>query len=184
MGGDEDKEIRLFESSREREAYDEQANLYAILTATEHLERAYARDAISPKEYTEQCKKLISQFRLAERVLRGQMSTETFMQLYQMDCPQATERLLVQGVPEAIKGGSTDASHAVTVAETVQHFITTMDAVRLEQRAVDGKCAGGRESSTIIPCLPRLVASFHVAYTLFFVRSQSCSPSFRISAMP
>ena len=117
MGGDEDKEIRLFESSREREAYDEQANLYAILTATEHLERAYARDAISPKEYTEQCKKLISQFRLAERVLRGQMSTETFMQLYQMDCPQATERLLVQGVPEAIKGGSTDASHAVTYGD-------------------------------------------------------------------
>lgn len=134
-GGEEDVEVSLYANSREREGMDEQANLYSIIVATEHLERAYARDAISQKEYTEQCKKLISQFRLAERILRGSMSTEDFMALYQMDCPRAVERLLVQGVPEAIKGGSTDASHAVTVAETVQHFITTMDAVRLEQRA-------------------------------------------------
>lgn len=130
-------EISLYENSRQRESYDEQANLYSIILATEHLERAYARDAISQKEYVEQCKKLISQFRMAERALRGGMSTEQFMSMYQMDCPRAVERLLVQGVPEAIKVGVTDASHAVTVAETVQHFITTMDAVRLEQRAVD-----------------------------------------------
>lgn len=59
------------------------------------------------------------------------------MELYQMDCPRATERLLRMGVPEPIQK-SADAGHvAVTVAETVQHFITTMDAVKLEQRAVD-----------------------------------------------
>mmetsp|Transcript_16084 Transcript_16084/g.27225 ORF Transcript_16084/g.27225 Transcript_16084/m.27225 type:complete len:185 (-) Transcript_16084:94-648(-) len=63
----------------------------------------------------------------------------TFMQLYQMDCPRATERLLKMGVPEPIKGASgVDAGQvAIIVAETVQHFITTMDAVKLEQRAVD-----------------------------------------------
>jgi ESCRT-I complex subunit VPS28 len=123
---------------------DEQANLFAIVVATEHLERAYARDAISQQEYTMQCKKLISQFKLAERVLTrsagggGGMSTEAFMELYQLDCPRAAERLLRMGVPEPIKGGMMDsASHAVTVAETVQHFITAMDAVKLEQRAVD-----------------------------------------------
>jgi ESCRT-I complex subunit VPS28 len=136
-GGDEAMEISLYENSRQRESYDEQANLYSIVLATEHLERAYARDAITQKEYVEQCKKLISQFRMAERALRGTMSTEAFISLDQMDCPRAVERLLVQGVPEAIKGGSVDTSHAVTVAETVQHFITAMDAVRLEQRAVD-----------------------------------------------
>ena len=61
------------------------------------------------------------------------------MKLYQMDCPRATERLLKMGVPEPIKGGSgADAGAVVmTVAETVQHFITAMDAVKLEQRAVD-----------------------------------------------
>jgi ESCRT-I complex subunit VPS28 len=57
------------------------------------------------------------------------------MQIYSMDCPQAAERLLNMGVPEPIKGGG--ESVAISVAETVQHFITTMDAVKLEQRAVD-----------------------------------------------
>jgi ESCRT-I complex subunit VPS28 len=132
---DSDLTMPLYQTSREREEYDEQANLYAIILATEHLERAFARDAISPKEYTEQCKKLLSQFRLAERALRGQMTTETFMAIYQMDCPGAVERLLKMGVPESIKSG--DTSHSVTIAETVQHFITAMDAVKLEQRAVD-----------------------------------------------
>lgn len=113
-----DEAIDLYETSREREHYDEQANLYAIILATEHLERAYARDAIEPKEYTTQCKKLISQFKLAERVLRNEMTTETFMQLYQMDCPRATERLLKMGVPEPLRGGADEANHAVTVAET------------------------------------------------------------------
>ncbi len=135
----------LYENSREREIYDEQANLYAIIMATEHLERAYARDAVEPKEYTAQCKKLISQFKLAERVLRssnnskGSITTvEEFMSRYQMDCPRAEERLLKMGIPEPMKGGThDDVSHAVTVAETVQHFITTMDAIKLDQRAVD-----------------------------------------------
>lgn len=59
------------------------------------------------------------------------------MTLYQMDCPRATERLLRMGVPEPIKSADDNTTVAVTVAETVQHFITTMDAVKLEQRAVD-----------------------------------------------
>mmetsp|Transcript_18088 Transcript_18088/g.41852 ORF Transcript_18088/g.41852 Transcript_18088/m.41852 type:complete len:133 (+) Transcript_18088:203-601(+) len=61
------------------------------------------------------------------------------MQLYSMDCPRATERLLKMGVPEPIhQGGASDAGDvAVMVAETVQRFITTMDAVKLDQRAVD-----------------------------------------------
>lgn len=133
----QDLPIELYETSREREHYDEQANLFAVITAVEHLERAYARDAIERKDYVDQCKRLISQFRLAERVVSSTMTTETFLELYQMDCPRAKERLLIQGVPEPVKGGADDSSHAVTVAETVQHFITTMDAVKLEQRAVD-----------------------------------------------
>lgn len=43
-------EIELFESSREREHYDNLSDLYAIIIATEHLERAYARDAITRVE--------------------------------------------------------------------------------------------------------------------------------------
>lgn len=123
--GDEE-EVKLYKNSRERQAYDDQATLYAIIVATEHLERAFSRDSISNDEYTSECNKLISQFRLAEKAVES-MTTETFMQLYQMDCPRATERLLRMGVPEPIRQASTE-SHgvAVTVAETVQHFITAM----------------------------------------------------------
>ena len=42
--------VELFETSRERQMYDDQASLYAIIVATEHLERAFARDAVSDKE--------------------------------------------------------------------------------------------------------------------------------------
>mmetsp|Transcript_7640 Transcript_7640/g.15375 ORF Transcript_7640/g.15375 Transcript_7640/m.15375 type:complete len:165 (+) Transcript_7640:103-597(+) len=62
----------------------------------------------------------------------------TFMELYQMECPRARERLLRMGVPEQLKSSDNSGHHvAITIAETVQIFITTMDAVKLEQRAVD-----------------------------------------------
>ena len=35
---------------QERQKYDNLADLYSIIVATEHLERAYIRDAISPQE--------------------------------------------------------------------------------------------------------------------------------------
>ncbi|KAL3942508.1 MAG: hypothetical protein SGBAC_003320 [Bacillariaceae sp.] len=140
---EDEEEIQLYQSSRERQAFDDQATLYAIILATEHLERSFARDAISNEEYTAECNKLISQFRLAEKAVLGHgennlPSTEAFMKLYEMDCPRANERLLKMGVPEPIRQTSKEsAGVAVTVAETVQHFITIMDAVKLEQRAVD-----------------------------------------------
>lgn len=135
-----ESQIELWNSRTEREYYDNLGDLYAIITATEHLERAYSRDAITQKEYTTECNKLISQFRPAEKAALGKnMTTETFMQVYQMDCPRAAERLLRAGIPEQIRSSDDMQNQdvAATVAETVQHFITTMDAVKLEVRAVD-----------------------------------------------
>ena len=132
-------EIDLYENSKERKAYDNLADLYAIITATEHLERAYANDAITQAEYTRECSKLLSQFKITENAALGKdsMTTETFMRVYQMDCPRAAERLLRMGVPEPTKTSGGDANVAMTVKETTQHFITAMDAVKLDQRAVD-----------------------------------------------
>jgi hypothetical protein len=39
----EQEEIELYTTSKERQHFDDQANLYSIILATEHLERAYAR---------------------------------------------------------------------------------------------------------------------------------------------
>eukprot|EP00591_Stephanopyxis_turris_P001751 CAMPEP_0195517660 /NCGR_PEP_ID=MMETSP0794_2-20130614/11199_1 /TAXON_ID=515487 /ORGANISM="Stephanopyxis turris, Strain CCMP 815" /LENGTH=213 /DNA_ID=CAMNT_0040646499 /DNA_START=57 /DNA_END=698 /DNA_ORIENTATION=+ len=131
------QEIDLFESMKERDMYESRADLYAIILATEHLERSYARDAVTRKEYVTECQKLISQFRLAEKALN--MSTEDFMEMYQMECPRAAERLLKWGVPEQIRGSGEDEEHHTTVlvAESVQFFITAMDGLNLQQRAVD-----------------------------------------------
>ncbi|KAL7441962.1 hypothetical protein ACHAXM_008131 [Skeletonema potamos] len=131
--------IDLYESSKERKHYENCADLYTIITATEHLERAYAQDAISSEEYTTECNKLISQFKIAEKAALGKdkMTTEAFMKIYQMDCPRAAERLLHMGVPEPLRTADNSTNVAVSVAETVQHFITTMDNVKLERLDVD-----------------------------------------------
>lgn len=70
--------IDLFETAQEREHYDNLADLYAIIVATQHLEKAYARDAITRKEYVTECNKLIGQFKLAEKaaLLENGMTTE------------------------------------------------------------------------------------------------------------
>jgi len=58
--------------------------------------------------------------------------------MYQVECPRALDRLLREGVPATVVHNTTDdRGETVRVAETVQHFFTTMDAVRLDQRAVD-----------------------------------------------
>jgi len=121
------------------------ADLFAIIKATEHLEIAYGRDSVTQKEYTTACLKLISQFKSTEAALvkNGTIrSSEEFMQEYNMECPRAVDRLLRTGVPATTlhqmqSAEESSKNEAVLVAETVQHFITAMDALKLDQRAVD-----------------------------------------------
>lgn len=136
-------EIKLYATTRERRKFDDLGDLYALIKTTEKLEKAYARDAITAEEYEKACLRLISQFKASESALRrdGTISgAEEFMRDYRMDCPRAQERLLRCGVPATVLHKSTasdGAETAVRVAECVQHFITAMDALKLEQRAVD-----------------------------------------------
>lgn len=145
-------EIELYTSTKERKDYENMADLYTIIVATEHLERAYAQNAISQSEYTSECNKLLSQFKIAEKaaLLSSSSSssgatkarittTETFMRVYQMDCPRASHRLLTVGVPEKTKENIADSAGklAAIVAETVKDFINAMDAIHLGQRSVD-----------------------------------------------
>ena len=63
------------------------------------------------------------------------------MGTYSMQCPMAARRLIHSGMPATLEHGrprsDTGGSSAVAVAETVQHFITAMDAVKLNMAAVD-----------------------------------------------
>lgn len=49
-------------------------DLYAIIKATEKLERAYVRDAISPEVYEQACERLIAQFKVLWGSLKAVVS--------------------------------------------------------------------------------------------------------------
>ncbi|KAE8878089.1 hypothetical protein PF005_g3512 [Phytophthora fragariae] len=135
------REIKLWADTKDRRKYEDLADLFAIFKTTEHLETAYVRDAITPEEYTEACTKLISQFKTAETALRlgGFVdSVENFITEYRLDCPRALERLVRIGVPATVVHNTTNRkTDSVNVAQTVQNFITLMDVLKLNIRAVD-----------------------------------------------
>ncbi|KIZ01545.1 Vacuolar protein sorting-associated like protein 28 [Monoraphidium neglectum] len=120
-------------------------HLFAIIKATEKLERAYVRDDVTAADYEGACEKLIAQFKVLWGSMRDAVpSVETFMQQYHMQCPMAWNRLVKVGLPATIEhrkrpveGGGGGAR---AVAETVQHFITAMDSLKLNLVAVDQIC--------------------------------------------
>ena len=100
----DDREVPLYENTRERRRLSDMADFYAIIKATEHLEKAYARDAVDDKAYEAACLKLVSQFKSSEAALRTDgtiVDGAAFMDAWRMDCPRARERLLASGARSA-----------------------------------------------------------------------------------
>lgn len=135
-------DVKLWNDKREREMYENFADLYAIIKATEKLEKNYVRDVISSHDYEPECMKLIAQYKTLTSTLKDTIpSVERFIDTYKMDCPAAVNRLITSGVPATVEhrsasyaSGNTSAS---IVAECVQNFITAMDALKLNMVAVD-----------------------------------------------
>ena len=50
-------------NAQDRQRFDEMADLYSIIVATEQLEQAFVRDAVNNKDYEKECNKLIAQFK-------------------------------------------------------------------------------------------------------------------------
>uniref|UniRef100_A0A7N0RF64 Vacuolar protein sorting-associated protein 28 homolog n=1 Tax=Kalanchoe fedtschenkoi TaxID=63787 RepID=A0A7N0RF64_KALFE len=135
-------EVKLWNDKREREMYENFAELYAIIKATEKLEKAYVRDIISSNEYELECQKLIQHFKTLSSTLKDAVpSIERFAETYKLDCPAALNRLIVSGVPATVEHRASAASSSITsaaaVAECVQNFITSMDSLKLNMVAVD-----------------------------------------------
>ena len=55
------EEVRLARNPREREKFDNLAELFAVLTTLQCLEKAYIRDTVTAKEYTSNCSRLLAQ---------------------------------------------------------------------------------------------------------------------------
>lgn len=136
-------EVRLTESVAETKKLEELAELYAIIKVTQSLEAVFSRGSVSNADYEKQCLSLINQYKATVSALMTSSlisSPEAFFRDYVVDCPRAYERLVVYGVPATLlnlKASSDTRGESVVVAETVQAFITAMDALKLDRRAVD-----------------------------------------------
>ncbi|KAK1667957.1 hypothetical protein QYE76_056116 [Lolium multiflorum] len=140
------EEVKLWNDKRERELLESLADLYAIIRATEKLERAYVRDLVSAADYEADCLKLISQFNSLSSSLAGVVTIPCFVQAYRLDCPAALNRLVQSGVPATVElraatasssAPASTAASAFAIAQCVQSFITAMDAVKLNMLAND-----------------------------------------------
>uniref|UniRef100_A0A1B6EPB6 Vacuolar protein sorting-associated protein 28 homolog n=1 Tax=Cuerna arida TaxID=1464854 RepID=A0A1B6EPB6_9HEMI len=130
------EDVKLFRNAREREKYDNMADLYAVINTLQNLEKAYIRDCVTPKEYTAACSKLLVQYKAAFKQVQGDEfpSIEGFVKKYRLDCPAAMERIK-EDRPITIKDDKGNTSKCI--ADIVSLFITLMDKLRLEIKAMD-----------------------------------------------
>ncbi|XP_064625108.1 vacuolar protein sorting-associated protein 28 homolog [Lineus longissimus] len=130
------EEVKLHRTGKEREKYDNMADLFAVINTLQCLEKAYIKDAVTPKEYTAACSKLLVQYKAAfKQVQSDEIPTvETFTKKMKLDCPAALERIK-EDRPITIKDDKGNTSKCI--AEIVSLFITIMDKLRLEIKAMD-----------------------------------------------
>ncbi|XP_077547034.1 vacuolar protein sorting 28 [Haemaphysalis longicornis] len=153
------EEVRLYRTSREREKYDNMADLYAVINTLQCLEKAYIKDCVTPKEYTAACSKLLVQYKAAFKQVQGEnfSSVEDFMSAFRLDCPAAMERIR-EDRPITIKDDKGNTSKCI--ADIVSLFITILDRLRLEIKSMDELHPDLRELSETMSRLSILPAGF------------------------
>ncbi|NWW82830.1 VPS28 protein, partial [Climacteris rufus] len=130
------QEVKLYKNAREREKYDNMAELFAVVKTLQALEKAYIKDCVSPNEYTAACSRLLVQFKAALKQVQGAeiSSIDDFCRRFRLDCPLAMERIK-EDRPITIKDDKGNLNRCI--ADIVSLFITVMDKLRLEIRAMD-----------------------------------------------
>ncbi|CAL8069858.1 unnamed protein product [Orchesella dallaii] len=131
------EEVKLYRNAWEREKYDNMSDLFSILTTLQQLEKAYIRDCVTPKEYTAACSKLLVQYKSAIKLVQGHEdcpNIEAFIKKFKIDCHAALQRIK-EDRPITFKDDKGNTSKCI--ADIVALFITLMDKVRLEMRAMD-----------------------------------------------
>ncbi|CAF0905249.1 unnamed protein product, partial [Brachionus calyciflorus] len=152
------EEVRLYKNPKERERYDNQANLFAIVCTLEQLEKAYIRDCITPNEYTSTCSNLLAQFKTAFKLIESDFKTiEDFLKKYKLDCPIALARIK-EDRPITIKDDKGNSSKLI--AQTVSILITLMDKLRLGIKANDEIQPDLRELIDVMNRISSLPADF------------------------
>lgn len=144
-----------------RETHNE-ANLYAIFRTTEQLEKAFASGILDKDLYEAECLALIAQYRTAQSAVKTKYpEMSSFLKANDMYCPLAEERLVQSGLPATRHyAHSLPKSDTLAVFELSGHFITLLDAVKLNERAVDGLLPLMQETVTGLSRVPSLPASY------------------------
>lgn len=152
------EEIKLYENAREREEYDNRANVFSLIQAIQALEKAYIKDAVSAQDYTAQCNLLLVQFNAAFKLIKEKFPTvEAFTKRYLLHCPVAVERIR-EGRPISVKDDRGNVSKSI--AEIVSLFITIMDRCRLDIKAMDELYPDVKELYEIMSRMSSLPTSF------------------------
>lgn len=62
------------------------ADLFAVVNTLQHLEKAFLRDCVTPKEYTAACTKLLVQYKAAFKQVHGDEfpNIEAFVKKYRV----------------------------------------------------------------------------------------------------
>lgn len=130
------EEVKLYRHAREREKYDNMADLYALINTLQNLEKAYIWDCITPQEYTASCSKYLVQYKVAFKQVQSDEfpTVDAFVKKFRLDCPAALERIK-EDRPITIKDDKGNTSKCI--ADIVSLFITLMDKLRLEIKAMD-----------------------------------------------
>ncbi len=130
-----DQEVKLYDNARQREEFDNRANVFSLIKTIEALEKAYIKDAVTPDQYTSSCNILLDQFHASFKLVKDSFeNVQAFTSRYMLHCPAAMERIK-EGRPITVRDNRGNISK--TIAETVSLFITVMDRLRLDIRAMD-----------------------------------------------
>lgn len=129
------EEVKLFRLPSERERYDNMADCYSLINTIQCLEKAYIKDAVTSKEYTAACSKLLTQYKAAFKQIDKEFRTaENFLKKYRFECRAALDRI-IEGRPITIKDDKGN-THAC-IAEIVSTFITISDRLKLGMKSMD-----------------------------------------------
>eukprot|EP01084_Bolivina_argentea_P263329 445656_1 len=125
----------------QRQKYDKLSDLYSIILATEHLERMWIKQSIEDDKYYEECQKLLIKFKSLLPVIQPYYSNP--IDFFNDYCPELTSakyRLIDEGdvpYPQPILKPYPNIISQSVIAETVQYFITIIDALELKMCEID-----------------------------------------------
>jgi len=136
--------MRLADSATERDLIDSLAEVYSIIRTLDGLEKAYQKDALPEREYTDMCSKMLKQYQsiLSDKNVQREFGDlDSFMKEWDIECPRAAETLRA-GLPRtevyapqaslapAPQSSVAGPSGSLVMAAT-ENFITFLDALKL-----------------------------------------------------